>query len=183
MYDFERAWLIRYVAWTVIGVSLLLSAALFGFFYAWVCSTMWGLDTLDPRIAIAAMQSMNASVRNAVFAPVFFGTPIALLLAAVTAYVQGARGGAMMFGASAAVTGIGGVLLTMAVHVPMNAGLAAIIVPDDMAAAAAVWADYSPTWQVWNITRTVFCGFAFLLGLLGAVQFARHQSASGLSAN
>ena len=55
-------------------LSLLLSAALFGFFYAWVCSTMWGLDMADPRVAIAAMQAMNASVRNAVFAPAFFGT-------------------------------------------------------------------------------------------------------------
>lgn len=55
--------------------SLLLAAAIFGFFYAWVCSTMWGLDAADPAIAIQAMQAMNASVRNAVFFPAFFLTP------------------------------------------------------------------------------------------------------------
>ncbi len=46
--------------------SITLSGAIFGFFYAWVCSTMWGLDQADPRVAIASMQAMNASVRNAV---------------------------------------------------------------------------------------------------------------------
>ena len=51
------------------GLALGLSAAIFGFFYAWVCSTMWGLDQTDPVVAITAMQAMNASVRNAVFAP------------------------------------------------------------------------------------------------------------------
>ncbi|MDP5305807.1 hypothetical protein [Paracoccus spongiarum] len=62
-------------------LSLLLAAALFGFFYAWVCSTMWGLDRASPDVAIAAMQAMNTSVRNAVFAPAFFGSGPALLLA------------------------------------------------------------------------------------------------------
>jgi uncharacterized membrane protein len=48
------------------------------FFSAWVRSTMWGLHAAPPAIAIQAMQAMNASARNAVFAPAFFGTPIAL---------------------------------------------------------------------------------------------------------
>ena len=39
-------------------LSLLLCGAIFGFFYAWVCSTMWGLDSADPAVAIAAMQAM-----------------------------------------------------------------------------------------------------------------------------
>ncbi len=36
-------------------LSLILSGAIFGFFYAWICSTMWGLDAADPVIAIKAM--------------------------------------------------------------------------------------------------------------------------------
>jgi hypothetical protein len=54
--------------------SIVFCGAIFGFFYAWVCSTMWGLDQADPRVAIAAMKAMNASVRNAVFFPAFFLT-------------------------------------------------------------------------------------------------------------
>jgi uncharacterized membrane protein len=70
-------------------LSLLSTGAIFGFFYAWICSTMWGLDAADPSVAIAAMQAMNASVGNVVFAPVFFGTPVVLLVAAVLARQAG----------------------------------------------------------------------------------------------
>lgn len=52
--------------------TLLLSGAVFGSFYAWFCSTMWGLDAADPAVASAAMQAMNASVRNAMLFPAFF---------------------------------------------------------------------------------------------------------------
>ena len=69
--------------------SMLLSAAIFGFFYAWVCSTMWGLDSTDPRVAIKAMQAMNASVVNGIFAPAFFATPVMLAITGVILWRQG----------------------------------------------------------------------------------------------
>ena len=73
-------------------LSLLFSGAMFGFFFAWVCSTMWGLDAADPNVAIAAMQAMNASVRNWVFAPAFFGTPVLLMFTALAAVRAGSGG-------------------------------------------------------------------------------------------
>ena len=79
----------RAAQWGAALGGLVLSAAIFGFFYAWVCSTMWGLDAAPPLVAVQAMQAMNASVRNAVFAPAFFGTPAVLLLAAGGAYLSG----------------------------------------------------------------------------------------------
>ena len=145
--------------------ALTLSALIFGFFYAWTCSTMWGLDAADPRIAVAAMQAMNASVRNAVFAPAFFGTAPALLAVAILARNQ--RPAALLFLAAAITYGILGMGLTMALNVPMNQALARLPVPEDMQAAAAIWADYSPRWQVWNQVRTVTSGLAFLLAALG----------------
>jgi uncharacterized membrane protein len=72
-------------------LSLLGIGAIFVFFYAWVCSTMWGLDATDPHVAIAAMQAMNASVRNAVFFPAFFLTPILLGLTAAIAWSRDRR--------------------------------------------------------------------------------------------
>ena len=72
-------------------VGVLFVGAIFGFFYAWVCSTMWGLDDADPRVAIAAMQAMNDSVRNAVFFPAFFLTPVVLGLAAALAWRERRR--------------------------------------------------------------------------------------------
>ena len=101
-------------------LSLILAGAIFGFFYAWVCSTMWGLDAADPRVAINAMQAMNASVRNAVFAPAFFGTPVVLFLTAIVAAFEGNRAAAFAFAAAGLVYLLGGLALTVAVNVPMN---------------------------------------------------------------
>lgn len=144
-------------------VSLVLNGAIFGFFYAWVCSTMWGLDAADPRTAIAAMQAMNASVRNAFFAPAFFATPVVLALTAILALRLKFRGAALLFGAAATIYLLGGLLLTAMVNVPMNEALALATVPDDIEAARSIWRDYSPDWQFWNQTRTLFSGLALCL--------------------
>lgn len=149
--------------------SLLFAGAIFGFFYAWVCSTMWGLDAADPRVSIAAMQAMNASVRNAVFAPAFFGTPFVMLAAA--AVVRGRAG--VLFAAGGVIYLIGGLILTMAVNVPMNEALALVEVPDDIDAARAVWEAYSPRWQVFNIARTLVSGVALVLAGAGLWTLAR----------
>jgi hypothetical protein len=84
-------------------VSLLFTAAIFGFFYAWVCSTMWGLDAADPAVATQAMQAMNASVRNAVFFPAFFLTPVVLALTSGLLFRAHQRGAAACFGLAAGV--------------------------------------------------------------------------------
>ncbi|WP_323771105.1 DUF1772 domain-containing protein [Antarctobacter sp.] len=149
--------------------ALLFSGAIFGFFYAWICSTMWGLDTLDPRIAIPAMQAMNDSVRNAVFAPAFFGTPLVCALAAAVAFGTGNTAATYAFAAAALVYGLGGMVLTMAINVPMNRALGALEVPQDLAEAQAIWQAYSPRWQVFNTLRTVASGVALLLAGYGLV--------------
>ncbi|MGB7269612.1 MAG: anthrone oxygenase family protein [Albidovulum sp.] len=155
--------------------SVIFCGAIFGFFYAWVCSTMWGLDAADPRIAIAAMQAMNASVRNAVFAPAFFGTPVVLALTAIVARYSGARKATICFALAAVVYATGGLLLTLFVNVPMNMSLASRTVPPDMAAAAAIWAAYSPEWQFFNQLRTVASGLALLLAAIGLAATAGHR--------
>ena len=140
-------------------LALIFSGAIFGFFYAWVCSTMWGLDAADPAVAIAAMQAMNTSVRNAVFAPAFFGTPFILGLTGLWAWRR-SRPAALAFLAAAAVYGLGGMVLTMAINVPMNEALALV---DPQQDSARVWGDYSARWQMWNEVRTVASGLALLL--------------------
>lgn len=155
-------------------VATVFAGAIFGFFYAWICSTMWGLDAADPKIAIAAMQAMNASVRNAAFAPAFFGTPGVLTLAAGFAFACGGRAAGLAFLSAAVVYALGGMMLTFWVNVPMNRQLAALAVPEDPAAAAALWRDYSAPWQFWNQVRTVFSGLALLLSAWGLVLLGRH---------
>lgn len=153
--------------------SLLLTGAIFGFFFAWVCSTMWGLDAVDPRVAIQAMQGMNASVRNAVFAPAFFATPFVCLITAALCFSGGARGAGIAFAAAGIVYLVGGMGLTMAVNVPMNEVLAVVEVPEDVEVARDVWATYSSRWQLFNLVRTIVCGVVLLLSGSGLVLLAR----------
>lgn len=155
------------------SISLLLSAAIFGFFYAWVCSTMWGLDAADPHVAIAAMQAMNGSVRNIVFAPAFFGTPIALAATALLLLQNRNRQAATAFGAAGAVYFCLAFMVTAAVNIPMNEALASVQVPDATDAAHQIWRDYSQPWQVWNLVRTIASGIALLLALAGLFLLGR----------
>lgn len=161
--------------------SLLLVASIFGFFYAWVCSTLWGLDAISPAIAIQAMQAMNASVRNAVFFPAFFLTPAVLAITAA-ALVRVDRGDAgLWFGLAATVYAVGGFGVTVILNVPMNEALALIELPLEPAAAEAVWRDYSSAWQVWNQVRALACAAAVLLTGIGLLTTGpvSHRSSHG----
>ncbi len=52
----------------------------------------------DPRIAIGAMQPINSSVRNIVFAPAFFATLFVLLLTGIVAWRMQRAKSAILFG-------------------------------------------------------------------------------------
>jgi uncharacterized membrane protein len=154
-------------------VATLSTGAIFGFFYAWISSTLIGLDDADPRVAIEAMQAMNASVRNAIFFPVYFLTPVLLAIAAVMAGVVRSRRAAGWFTAAAVIYFFGGLMLTTTIHVPMNEELAEVVVPSSVETADAIWSDYSATWQFWNVVRTVFCGISLTMAGFGLIDLGR----------
>ena len=52
-----------------------------GFFYAYACSVSLGLALLSDERYVVAMQAINATVRNGMFAFSFFGAVLSLLLA------------------------------------------------------------------------------------------------------
>ncbi|MGH1415968.1 MAG: DUF1772 domain-containing protein [Pelagimonas sp.] len=157
--------------------AILFSGAIFGFFYAWICSTMWGLDAAKPEVAIAAMQAMNASVRNAVFAPIFFGTPCVIAVAAIAAWRVQAQVSGVYFALAASLYFAGALLLTMSVNVPMNDALAATPIPASSEAAQDIWITYSSRWQTYNILRTVVSGGSLLLCALGLLKLGQTTSA------
>jgi len=144
-------------------LSLLFSGAMFGFFFAWVCSTMWGLDAADPNVAIAAMQAMNASVRNWVFAPAFFGTPVLLLFTALAALMRRERRAAVCFASAGLLYVLGVMVPTMTVNVPLNEALALVETPLGPAEAGEAWRAYSGPWQDWNALRAVAAGLVLAL--------------------
>ena len=154
-------------------LSLLNTGAIFGFFFAWACAVMWGLDRADPVVAIAAMQAINASVRNPVFAYAFFGTPVFLVLAATVARVVGERQAARLFGLGGLLYIPGAMLPTFAVNVPLNETLALVEMPLEAALAQEVWRDYSSSWYLSNAVRALVSGLSLLLIGLGILRMVR----------
>ncbi|SEP77781.1 DUF1772 domain-containing protein [Thalassovita taeanensis] len=156
-------------------LSLLLTGAIFGFFYAWVCSTMWGLDQLPAETAIGAMNAMNTSVRNGVFMPAFFGTSPALALTAVLAWGAKRRDVAALFALATVLYAAGAFVPTATVNVPMNQALMLTDLSQPPEALQAAWRSYSDRWQQWNQIRTAVSGLCLLLVGAGLLRLGRKR--------
>ena len=144
-------------------VPLLFCGAMFGFFFAWQCSTVIGLNRVEPAVAIRAMQAMNASVRNMAFGTAFFGTPVVLAGFAIGMALLSERGrGALL--ALAFLVHLGGVIaVTATINVPLNQILALVDPLADAATAAQAWADYAGPWLSGNLLRTLASGLSLAL--------------------
>lgn len=145
------------------AVTLGLTGCIAGFFYAYACSVMIGFEAIDPRHAIVAMQGINATVRNAAFAPAFFGTPVAALITALLFASLGRKAAAWAMATAAFVYVAGAFLPTLFINVPMNEALAHVPVPNSLSEAARIWADYAGPWTWWNAMRTGFSLLALML--------------------
>ncbi|WP_417513013.1 DUF1772 domain-containing protein [Minwuia sp.] len=144
--------------------SVLLAGLHAGFFFTWSFTVMNGLDAASPDVAIAAMQSVNANIRNVPFGIVFFGAPLAALVTTIIVFAFGSRSAGVLAGLgflALAAT----VAVTAGVHVPWNDELAVQTVPATAEAAAQLWAGYSGPWTEWNHLRslTSLLGCLFLV--------------------
>lgn len=158
-----RKMLIAAAAATSIA-ALLLSGAIAGFFYAYSVSVMRGFDAVAPAHAITAMQGINATIRNASFAPAFFGAPLTALAAALLLVTLRRRAAGIAMLAAVLVYVLGAFWPTFAINVPMNEALAGI--EPDSADAAQNWAGYAARWTWWNGVRaTASFGSLLLVGL------------------
>jgi uncharacterized membrane protein len=136
----------------LLAVSTVTVGLMAGFFYAYACSVMVGLDRVDDRTFIVTMQWINATVRNAAFAPAFFGSLVLTIAAAVVAVVssRSARGWIV----AAAVLYAAAVLVTLTLKVPLNEQLAAAGPADQISDLPAVRAAFEGPWIRWNLLRT-----------------------------
>lgn len=150
--------------------ATVLTGAIFGFFFAFWCCVMWGLDAIAPSSAIEAMRAINTAVRNAAFFPAFFLTPFALGLAAMLFHRAGAAPSALWFAAAAVLYLVTALALTRAYNVPMNNELAALTLPESEADLRATWEAYSPRWQLFNLIRTIASGAALLCAAIGLLK-------------
>ena len=149
-------------------LATLTTGIISGFFYAYTSSVTLGNALLPDEQYIEAMQAINATVRNGVFALSFFGAVVSLVLA-LAVHAPRPRSRRFVLVVLAAVLYIGGgFMVTFLVNVPMNEELARVSVSElGPAALERVRGGYEGPWNFWNGVRTVFSSLAFL-ALIGA---------------
>lgn len=162
---------------TALCLAVLTAALISGYFYAYHCSVMIGLDALPPETAIAAMQAINSSEQNLSFAIGFYGTLafglLACLLSSPLAHRRSSR--AIWFGT--ALYGTGCILVTALVNQPLNETLASIAaVP---VTAATYWRSFAGPWRLWNAVR-MLAGLAALSNYVWALRQSLREDAAAL---
>jgi uncharacterized membrane protein len=153
-----------------VAVAMVLVGLMAGFFYAYAVSVMVGLARTSDATFIETMQAINATVRNAAFAPAFFGSLVVTGVVAGVAHARNCRTrwwltvAAILYGAA--------LLITMGISVPLNNELAAAGPVESITDLRAVRVGYEGTWVAWNIVRAVLTTAALAV-LVRAVLLAR----------
>lgn len=146
----------------ILAGATLTTGLIGGFFYAYLCSVTRGLALLPDVQYVEAMQAINATVRNGVFAFSFFGA-VAFLVLALVVHLPRLRSWRFALILLACVLYIGGgFLLTLGVNVPMNEELATVSTNSSPEVVARARVAYEDPWNFWNGVRTVCSSLAFL---------------------
>jgi uncharacterized membrane protein len=139
-----------------------------GFFVTYQISVMPGLARTDDVVFVQSMQGINAAVRSAPFALIFFG-PLPLLVASAVALAR-QRAIAALLLAAALLYGFGLLGVTFAGNVPLNEMLATRLDPADATAARAA---YEEPWNRLNAIRTRCVLAAFVVVAATAIWLPR----------
>lgn len=157
----------------LLGTALTLCASLSlglaaGLFFIFSIDVMPAFDRIEPAQAVAAMRSINETIRSPIFFAVFFGSPILCLLAAIALGLSSRMEPALWIAAAGVTYGLGVFVVTVAINVPLNEAMEGAAEP--VANASTIWRDFSPDWTFWNHVRTVFNTLALLLALVALVR-------------
>ena len=141
------------------ALTMGLTAGLFG---DWAHTIMRGLRKTDDRTFVGAFQALDRAITNPLFMLTFMG---ALVLSGVAAvlYFRDDDHSVLPWVAVAFGLYLAAVVITMAVHVPLNDDLKAAGDPDRIANLAAVRDAFHETrWVAWHIVRTITTTAAFV---------------------
>lgn len=159
-------------ATTALGTATLMGATLAtamvaGLLFSFAHSVMPGLGTLGDRDFLAAFQRIDAAISNPWMTLTFLGSP-ALTLVTLLRHLPG-RSQAVPWLVVALVLIVATVIITGAIHLPLNAAI------KDAAPAlldANLRSRFEGRWVRWNVVRTVtstgslaaLCGALFVAG-------------------
>jgi len=124
-----------------------------GLYFAFSTFIMTALDRAGPVAGTLAMNSINVTILQSLFMPLFWVTTAVSLVAAVVGFAHWREPGGMMVAAAGLIYFLGMFGVTMFFNVPLNNALAAV--DPASSEAAALWARYPETWTWWNHVRTL----------------------------
>jgi uncharacterized membrane protein len=147
----------------VLGAAVIAMGLLAGLYFFSAIAVMPALTAADDRTLVDAMQQMIDKIENPAFFLVLFGAPALAAVALVQARRSGqAKLAAWIIAGLALYTVM--VVITFAVHIPLNDDLKDAGDPARIDNIAEVRDDFVTPWVAWDIVRTVvsIAGFGAL---------------------
>ncbi|WP_307790729.1 anthrone oxygenase family protein [Streptomyces actuosus] len=130
----------------VLTAAVITSALTAGSFFVFACAVMPALARRGDRVYVDVMRDINDVIQNPLFFAAFLGAPV---LTALSARQLRDRPGARGWVRAALIAHVLAFLVTAAVNVPLNDGLAGTGDP------AVLRARFEDRWVLWNAVRAV----------------------------
>lgn len=123
-----------------------------GFLASFAHTVMPALAKSDNAAFVGTFQALDKAVYNPWFMVPFTLTPILVAAATLLAFIDGQRAAGVMT-AVALVLAVATVLITGAVHLPLNKEIGEVVL--DSGNVAAARAHFEEHWVQWNVVRTI----------------------------
>jgi uncharacterized membrane protein len=157
----------------VLIAATMLTGMATGLIALYAHTIMPGLKKTDDHTFVAAFQALDRAVYNPWFMATFFG-PLLLLGVAVVQHLGVGHRAALPWTSAAFVLYLVGVIVTMAVNVPLNDALKAAGDPNQINVAEARAAFNESKWMAWNHVR-LFTSTSALLIIAGVTVFMKRK--------
>jgi uncharacterized membrane protein len=152
-----------------------------GAFGDWAHTIMRGLHTTDDRTFVSVFQALDQAITNPLFMLTFTA---ALVLTGIAAVLYRDDRSVLPWVAAAFGLYLATVVITMAVHEPLNVVIRDAGDPDRIANFAAVRDDFHETrWVAWHIVRTITNTAAFGCLAWALVLHGRADAAPSIQAS
>lgn len=125
-----------------------------GFLAAFAHTVMPALAGSDDATFVGTFQALDRAVYNPWFMVPFTLAPVLVAAAGLLAFLDGQRVAAMLV-AAALVLALATVLITGAVHLPLNKEIGDVVLGSGAADLADARARFEQRWVQWNVVRTI----------------------------
>jgi uncharacterized membrane protein len=144
----------------VLAAAVIFMGLLAGLYFFSAIAVMPALTAADDRTLVDAMQNMIVEIENPAFFLTLFGAPALAAVALVQARRSGSPRIAGWITAGLVLYAVM-IVITFAVHLPLNEDLRQAGNPDNIENLAAVRDDFVTPWVAWDIVRTLATTAAF----------------------